>query len=830
MSKGPRQLAQIRFLLLVFILSIIVLEFPGARDLIRPPYPGIQTLNLAVQNVAPEGPNAGDAIQRDDEILAVDGVRVRNFNHLRYLVSLNTEFRPQEYTLRRGDDIVTETVSYVSLPAWIIYRRFAFLLVGFTFLLVALLVLVRRGDQIGTLFAVNCAILAFFLTDRPIFAMGWLQLAGELLEDALILMFPAVFLHFFLVFHDRPHRLSRRRQIRRAVVLYSLPSLVYAVSCFFAVSQFFGAPTNQTVLTLILTVSTLYMTVFLVASLIIFIRNYRASSIALRQKLRIAILGTIVGILPFLGMIVWRQISTVPHTIWELLSVIALAFVSISFGYAILKHGVIEVNIVIRKGLVYAVLTGAIITAYYMLVNLVGDYLTNEFSLRPAYLSVLTILVLAVIFAPARDAVQRVADRVFFRGGYDYAQEVVEFNRQLSKKLKRTEILEYFSGRMNNLLKASFVAFYTPAGEEQEWIIEEVTGDGSALPTVFPPDSLLGRYLTRYKKPLMVEYLDRLWGRRHLDERSTNFLTSSGASVCLPIGGADSFFGLVVMGPKRSGQLYNQTDSHLLERMAEHLGLVLENADFHEATFEQERLKNEVLVAREIQLGLLPKAPPEHTGLKILGQMASSVEVGGDYFDYFSLDSHRVGVGIGDGSGKGVPAAMLMSSLQAVFKNLALKDKMSPTDLVGELNRHLCEAAKADQFATFFYGILDLDDSTFTFSNAGHCPVLLYKKEYVDRLGEGGMPLGVESAQVYQEGRIRIDSGDMLFFYTDGVTEQHNSDGELFGEERLISLLQANKNLSLSELQELLFAAVRNFGGGRQEDDVTTIIARYSGA
>ena len=828
MYKGPRQLTRIA--LLVFILSIIVLEFPGARDLIRPPYSGIATLNLLVQNVASDGPNNDGAILPDDEIVAVDGQRVRNFNHLRYLVSLNTGFAPQTYTLRRGDEMRTATVNYAPLPLSIIYRRLAFLLVGFTFLMMALLVLARRGDRVGTLFALTCAILAFFLTDRPIFHAAWLQLAGEFLEDALILMFPVVFLHFFLVFHDRPHRLSQRQQTRRVLLLYSIPTLLFFIGCFFALRQFLGVSASPAVMRLVLIVSAGYMTVFLVASLFIFIRNYRASSVALRQRLRVAILGTIVGIVPFLVMVVWRQISAGPHASWDSLTVIMLGFVSISFGYAILKHGVIELDIVLRKSLVYAILTGAIIACYYMLVNLVGDYLTSEFNLRPPYFSVIAILVLAVIFAPARDAVQRVADRVFFRGGYDQKHEVVEFNRQLSKKLKKSEILDCFFGRLDTVLKASFAAFYTQTGEEKEWIIERITGDDAAPPPSFSTESLLGRYLTRYNKPLMVEHMDRFWGRRHLDEQSAEFLSRSGAAVCLLLGSSDSFKGLVVIGPKRSGQLYSQTDSYLLERMAEHLGLVLENAELHEATVEQERLKNEVLLAREIQLGLLPKRPPNHPGLTILGKMLSSVEVCGDYFDYFSIDDNRIGVGIADGRGKGVPAAMLVSSLVAVFKNLALRARMSPGDLLNELNRYFVDNAKSGQFATFFYGVLDIGESSFTFSNAGHCPALLCKAEYTDRLGEGGMPLGVEPNQSYQEGHVRVDSGDMLCLYTDGITEQRNSDGELFDESRLITLLRTNKNLSLTELQELLFAAVRNFGGGRQDDDQTAIIGVMNGA
>lgn len=830
MPHGLRSYASLRALLLAFIISILVLEFPGARDLIRSPYSGVTPQNLVVQNVAPDGPNSASGIERDDEILSVAGERVRNYHHLRYLVGRNASFAPQDYTLRRGDALLVETVRYAPIPTSLIYRRFALLLVAFTFLLMAILVLVRRGDAIGTLFALNCVILAFLLTDRPILGAAWLQLGGELLEDALMLAFPAVFLHFFLVFHDRPHRLGHRAQIRRRITVYCVPALLYVVGGFLTVRQFHGQPTSPLLVRFILTVSTAYMAIFLLSSLVIFVRNYRGSSPALRQKLRVAIFGTTVGIVPFLGMIVWRQISTVPHTMGEFLSALALSSVSISFGYAILKHGVIDLHIVVRKSVVYAILTGAIIASYYTLVNLLGDYVTNEFNLQAPYFSLVTILVLAVILAPAREAVQRVADRVFFRRDYDYAHEVVEFNRQLSTKLKRREILEHFFRSMDTLLKASYTAFYSHTDGDHESMIENVNGNGAALPRAFPRQSLLGRYLTRYKRPLMVEYLDRLWGRRHLDERSTQFLSESRAAVCVPLGGTESLFGFVVLGSKRSGQLYNQADSNLLEGVVEHLGLVLENATLHEAAFEQERLKNELLLAREIQMSLLPDAPPEHPALKIVGKMVTSAEVGGDYYDYFLLDDHRIGVAIGDSTGKGVPAAMLMSSLQAVFKNLALRDRMGPADLLGELNRHLCGASKSDQFATFFYGIVDATASTFTFSNAGHCPALSCKRDFTDRLGEGGTPLGVDPSHVYQEGCLRLERGDILCLYTDGVSDQTNADGDPFAEERLIGFLQSNKNLSLSDLQERLFATVGQFGDGRQDDDATVIIASYHAA
>jgi len=827
MHHRPLDRRFLRNPVLLFALVTVLLQFPGSRDLLRQPYSGIETLNLVVQNIDANSPNASTPVRRNDEIASVAGERVRNYNHFRSIVSVNRDFSPQEYVFLRGGDSVRVEVSYTPIPSSIVHRRFGLILVGFTFLATGLLVLLRRADSTGILFSLNCTMICYLLSDRPVYSHSALQLTGELFDDAVMLAFPAVFLHFFLVFPERVRRTTGRSRVPRVVLLYALPVLFFAASTALAIRNFFFAPAPGGALRSILTLSTIYIAGYVVASLVVFVRSYRASTTAQKEKLRIAIAGTVAGMVPFLAMIVWRQIMPGGYTVVEFLSSAALACVSISFAYAILKHGAIELNIVVRKSIVYAFLTGVIIAAYYGLVRVVGDYVTTQFNLRPVYFSIIAVLVLAVIFAPARQIVQGVVDRLFFRGDYDYRREVVEFNRQLSRKLKKREILDYFTERMRTLFKASYVAFYKKGDAGGRLALDSTDTDKKTLPESFPKDSLLGRYLGRYRKPLMVEYLDQSWGRRHLDAASTGFLAATRAAVCLPIGSGESLFGLIVVGAKRSGLLYSRTDSELLETFSEHLGLVLENAELHEATIEQERLKNEVLLAREIQLNLLPKAPPKHERLELQGRMESSVEVGGDYYDFFEIAKDRIGVVIGDVSGKGVPAAMLVASLQAVFKNLAHRDKMSPAQVIEELNRYLCDNAKAGQYATIFYGIFELDTSTFTFCNAGHCPALLVKTHYADRLGEGGLVLGIDPGHRYEEGRVRIDGGDTLCFYTDGITEQSGPQDQEYGEHRLIDFLRANKNLPLAALQDSLFASVLAFGGGRQDDDITTIIARF---
>jgi sigma-B regulation protein RsbU (phosphoserine phosphatase) len=333
----------------------------------------------------------------------------------------------------------------------------------------------------------------------------------------------------------------------------------------------------------------------------------------------------------------------------------------------------------------------------------------------------------------------------------------------------------------------------------------------------------LGRYFARFPSPLLVEYLEHSWERRKMDPDSRRFISIPGLAVCLPVVAHDHFICLILIGLKRSGLSYNRADAELLETFAEQLALVLQNAELLQSSIEQERLQNEVMLARDIQLSLLPTNPPSHPDIEILGQMVSYFEVGGDYFDYFFIDEQHIAVAVGDVSGKGIPAAMLMSSLQAIFKNLAIKGKLTPAELNVELNAYLIDHAKPEQFATFFYGVLHLHSSRFTFSNAGQCPALLIKSGYVDRLGQGGMLLGVQDSTSYREGNVLIEPGDLLLLYTDGITEQKNSGGEEYGEDRLINFLQNNKNLPISDLQQALLDDVVAFGNGRQDDDITSV-------
>jgi sigma-B regulation protein RsbU (phosphoserine phosphatase) len=600
--------------------------------------------------------------------------------------------------------------------------------------------------------------------------------------------------------------------------------LLTALSAFLAVRRFSLRPPYETAETVLLTASAVYFAVYVIASLAVFIRSYRRAPRAQKQKLRVVIASTLVGLTPFVVTTLYASVRRGAGSHGAVVAELCLGLVPFGFGYAILKHGAIELNTVVRKSLFYALLTGLLVAGYYVVVHTVGGFLSRELGLSEFAWMPAAVLVLAVVFAPMRTRLQAIVDRLFYRAEYVYKQEVIDFGRRASRATAPDEVLDQFLDRCETLLHPSFAAVYMRGGEKTLQLARKI-GTVASLPGDFDPDCFLGRYFKRYRTPLLAEFLDRSWERPHLDAASRAVLAVPSLSVCLPIAAPDRLLGVALLGQKRSGLVYGRADSELLETFAEQLALVIQNTELVKSMVEKERLKSEVMLAREIQRALLPSSPPRHQGVELHGQMVSSTEVGGDYYDYFALDDERIVIAIGDVSGKGIPAAMLMASLQAVFKNRALKGGLAPAALNQELNEYLIDHANPGQFATFFCGVLDLGRSTLTFSNAGQCPALLSTRGFIDRLGNGGMVLGASRLHRFDEGTVAFRPGDMLFLYTDGVTEQTDSSGEEFGEERLVHFIRANRNLPPVELQNALLSTIASFGAGRRDDDLTSVIA-----
>jgi sigma-B regulation protein RsbU (phosphoserine phosphatase) len=254
---------------------------------------------------------------------------------------------------------------------------------------------------------------------------------------------------------------------------------------------------------------------------------------------------------------------------------------------------------------------------------------------------------------------------------------------------------------------------------------------------------------------------------------------------------------------------------------------------------EKLRLESELEIAREVQAQLFPRSAPEVPGLTLYGVCKAARSVSGDYYDFLKLGENKVGLVLGDVSGKGISAALLMAAIQFALRaqfydsfpstSGSHTSALSTAAVVGRLNLQLYENTPREKYATFFFAVYDAATRTLTYTNAGHLPPVLLRRGEVFRLNVGGTVVGLFSPLTYEEAEIPIQPGDLLLAFTDGITEPENIYGEEFGEDRVLEVVQRAPGASPQILVEEIYRSVSDWTGSPElQDDMTMLVARAS--
>ena len=297
--------------------------------------------------------------------------------------------------------------------------------------------------------------------------------------------------------------------------------------------------------------------------------------------------------------------------------------------------------------------------------------------------------------------------------------------------------------------------------------------------------------------------------------------------LAVPLGVADKVFGIIYAdSPIAEGRF---TEDHLkvLTTLASVAAIRVENARLVELRFERERMERELALASEIQQRFQPTAPPHVEGYELQGISFPCYEIGGDYYDFIEREDGRLVIALGDVSGKGTAAALLMSSLHAaIHAQSASHDSLVAT--ISAVNRYLADNIPANRFVTLFYAELDPVAGTLSFLNAGHNPPLIvHAAGTVEQLASGGLPLGIKRDAEYREGRTQLQLGDVLVIYSDGVTEAVSPTGEEFGATRLYEVVSRNIETSAAGIRDRIESSLTKFAQGTSAaDDITLVIVK----
>ncbi len=302
-----------------------------------------------------------------------------------------------------------------------------------------------------------------------------------------------------------------------------------------------------------------------------------------------------------------------------------------------------------------------------------------------------------------------------------------------------------------------------------------------------------------------------LYGMRQSDPRSS----ASGRKL----------LGAVYLDSKRTAT-FSALDRQILDALGAQAASILDNARLVERERERQRLEQELSIAREIQQALVPQGLQDYPHLAITGIHHPCYEVGGDYFDVFEVPDGRIAILIADVAGKGLGAALLTTMLQGALSGMTLG--VDPVKVFHHLNRFLCDHSVVGRYATMFFGLLD-PDGELEYVRASHPAPLLLRHGEVSELYKGGsFPVGLIEDATFKADHVRLEPGDTLLLYTDGVTEAESKDSNFFGGERLMEVLAQHPDSSLGAIQAAILDAVQKFAhGAGQSDDITLLMVRY---
>jgi phosphoserine phosphatase RsbU/P len=564
------------------------------------------------------------------------------------------------------------------------------------------------------------------------------------------------------------------------------------------------------------------------------------------RRLRFLYWGALLAFLPALLPTVYARFqgktaNEVFPSWFNALIVIPLVLFPLSLTYVIVVQKAMGVGVALRQGLQYTLARGGIRVLQFIAMGVVivaGTTLAgNAGHDRPQK----TLVILAGITAyftirRLGDNLRTWVDRRFFRESYDAEHVLTELSEQVRSMIEPESLLETVAARISETLHVPQVAvllgsagFYRPAF---------AMGYVSPPTVAFPSKTGTALVLKSQKEPARVFLNDRdswIYREEGISDEERGKLAALQSELLLPLAVRDKLLGFISLGPKRSEEPYTGSDVRLLKSVAAQTGLALENANLvrtvADEVSQRERMNREVEIAREVQERLFPQKLPTIAGLDYAGHCRPALGVGGDYYDFLALPKGNLGIAVGDVSGKGIAAALMMASLQASLRSEATRAPENLAAAVSNINHLVYEASASNRYATFFYGQYDPAQGTFDYVNAGHNPPMLFHgaggNGAVTRLEPGGTVIGLLESVHYQQGSVRLIPGDVLIAFTDGISEAMNLDDEEWGEDRLMDAVRGCPRSSAQQLLECIFDAATTFAGtAPQHDDMTVVVVR----
>jgi len=576
-----------------------------------------------------------------------------------------------------------------------------------------------------------------------------------------------------------------------------------------------------------------------------------------RRRLRVLYVGTSIGLTPFfiLAIISLFHHSDIGDGVpeWVVLVAVCILFLfPMSLAYVVIVQRAMDVKLLVRQGTKYAFAKQSVVIMQIVLGAWLGISLTHFFQHTDARRTVDIVRIFGIMacvfafrFVLSKRLQQRI-DQRFFREAYSTEQILSELSEEARNFTEVTPLLNTITQRISQTLHIERVAVFLRSGDGYR--LQLATGI-PATPMMTPmlgsfslaESSATIRTLMRGRGPANVYRDDPSSWLVDASDAERSALNDLSTELLVPLPGRKQLAGVMALGPKLSEEPYSRADRQLLQSVASQAGMALENAELLEhlsaEISQRERVSREIEIAREVQERLFPQAYPKIEGVEVAGYCRPAQVVGGDYYDCFLLpavrehnEGERIALALGDISGKGISASLLMASLRASLRSAA---QLQPGDL-GRLMEHVnglvYDSSASNRYATFFYAEYEPATRVLRYVNAGHNPPLVLRGDGQISLEATGTVIGLLPDAPYEKQELALEPGDVLIAFTDGISEAMNSADEEWGEDKMVAAVRAKMsepgcNFNAEHLLNCIIEGADRFtAGAEQHDDMTLLI------
>jgi serine phosphatase RsbU (regulator of sigma subunit) len=783
----------------------------------------LESQSLIIISIIPDEPADKAGLKPGDKIISVNGKPVKNITEFNNIIMGIQENIPVIYTIER-DNIIFNVDVHLYKYFHLIF--FIFFALGLVFLINGFLVGYSRPKEFTSqiFFLLGCTASLGFINYGGVWyytGLNTIFYYNYLIGDCLF--FP-VFFHFFTIYPEKYKFKNRRLSIFLVYVF------ILFINFFFEFIPFVPKNLFSEILFQVLFYSPLLLPGI---GIFLFINSYRKfPDNSYKKSLRIILYGFFIGGLGFVyyflifnHILVSRGINYNPLIRIPIILTLAAP---LSFAYSIFKYKILDTEIIVKKILVFGILT-FFITIVYLIVLYIFDIILAQYTGNKTFLTVSSVVIIIFTFDYVNKWANSFVDKRFYRKRYNYRISLLKFSEELPFINNLKDVIEKVNFSIRETMGISIVKFWIIDKEFvniiQSYFKIKDKGQNDIYRIRDKIFSIIFENNPEHKFLYNVD-LNEL----NIPDEYKDFIKKEEIVLTIPITIKDKLIGAINFGKKPFDTPFSDEDIDLLKTIASQTAIIFENSRLKINETKKQKIEEELKIAKNIQKALIPRLDISFSGMDISGLTEPAKEVGGDFFDFVKLDDTKILVTIADVSGKGVPAALYMTKLQALIR-FASKLFKTPKSILSEVNKQIFKKLEKNFFVTTNLALFDIESKKVYLARAGHNPVLFFSNKSCKQLKSKGIGLGLDNESIFNENleeiEIEYKTDDIFVFYTDGLNEAMNANKEEFGINRIIEIVNKNSELDSKNIQnELMKEISMHRANAEQNDDISLVIIK----